>query len=265
MTIAITGSTSNLGLYLVKYFKTKRKKVIEINRKQNNFDLRNIKTYDFKNDKVKVLIHLAHSYSKNGYNINFQGSKKLFLNARKNNINKIIFISSISAHKKALSQYGKTKFRIENFCLKNDIIIIRPGLIFGYKIDKKLKMMKNILKYLPIIPYFRNSKKFLYSVHMDELVKNIYKIIISKKKIGNYNIFSDKKIYFEDLINTVSVNKIKLNFPYIFWYFIFISISKIIYFKSVDSFLGILGNRVNYNNNKEKNIFTKTNLLKKKF
>ena len=91
MTIAITGSTSNLGLYLVKYFKTKRKKVIEINRKQNTFDLRNIKTYDFKNDKVKVLIHLAHSYSKNGYNINFQGSKKLFLNARKNNINKIIF------------------------------------------------------------------------------------------------------------------------------------------------------------------------------
>ena len=182
MTIAITGSTSNLGLYLVKYFKAKRKKVIEINRKQNTFDLRNIKTYDFKNDKVKVLIHLAHSYSKNGYNINFQGSKKLFLNARKNNINKIIFISSISAHKKALSQYGKTKFRIENFCLKNNIIVIRPGLIFGYKIDKKLNLMKNILKYLPIIPYFRNSKKFLYSVHMDELVKNIYKITISKKK-----------------------------------------------------------------------------------
>ena len=100
---------------------------------------------------------------------------------------------------------------------------------------------------------------------MDELVKNIYKIAISKKKIGNYNIFSNKKIYFEDLINTLSVNKIKLNFPYIFWYFIFILISKITYFKSVDSFLGILGNRVNYSNKKEKNIFTKKNLLKKKF
>lgn len=260
MNIGITGSTSNLAIYINKYFKSKKIKIIKINK--NEFNLEKTKKYNFKKKKIKVLIHLSHSYKGNGLKINYEGSKRLFSSAKKNNVKKIIFISSISSHKNALSQYGKTKFKIENYCKKNKIIIIRPGLIYGFKKDKKIQLMENIVKFFPIIPYFKNNKKFLYSVHIGELVKNIYKIAISKKTKNNYNIFSKKKIYFEDLINLNYHKKVKVLLPYFLWHITFILISKILYLKSIDSFLGILGNRIKYENHEEKLILTKRNLIK---
>ena len=264
MTIAITGSTSNLGVYLVKFLKSKKKRIIEINRKNDNFFLENSHTYNFKGKKISTLIHLAHTYTANGFNVNFEGSKKLFIKARKNNVKKIIFISSISAHIKSLSDYGKTKYKIEKFCLKNKIIILRPGIIFGGGIDKKLSLMSSLLRYFPIIPCFNNKNKFLYSVHINDLIKVIFKNIKSSKLIGNYNVFSNHKIYLKNLIDLTANKKIKIYLPYQFFYIFFTLISKILYLKSVDSFLGILGNRINYNHPDEKNIFTNKNIQKNK-
>ncbi len=258
MTIGITGTTSIFGTYLVKFLISKKKKIIKINRKDNNFHLEKSEKFTFNGKKIKTLIHLAHSYKSNGCETNLNGTKKLFINAKKNNVKKIIFISSISAHKDALSKYGKTKYKIEKFCIKNKIIIIRPGLIFGYKTDKKIQLMGKIIKYLPIIPYFKNKNKYLYAVNINELVEIIYEVVKSKKTTGNYNIFSKNKIYFIDFLNLFNNNnKTKIQIPYFVFYIFFIAISKIIYLKSVDSFLGILGNKVNYTDPKQKNIFTK--------
>ena len=39
----------------------------------------------------------------------------------------------MSAHKNNLSRYGKSKFEIEKFCVKEKILIIRPHYIFEEK------------------------------------------------------------------------------------------------------------------------------------
>jgi|TARA_B100000929_G_scaffold187004_1_gene148012 nucleoside-diphosphate-sugar epimerase len=261
MKIAITGSTSMFGTYLSKFFKKKREKVLNINRKKK-FLLENTKTFNFKNKNVDVLIHLAHSYKANGRKVNYEGTKKLFSNAKKNKIKKIIFISTISSHKNALSEYGKTKYKIEKHCLKNGITFIRPGFIFGHKkMDKKLILMSKIMSFLPIIPYFENKKLFLYSVHIEELSNLIYKIILKNNNSKTYNIFSKRKIFFRDWINLNKNSKIKIKLPFIFFFIFFVIISKFIYLKSVDSFLGLLKTRVDYSNPNERNIFTKKNII----
>ena len=148
--------------------------------------------------------------------------------------------------------------------MKNQIIILRPGIIFGGGIDKKLSLMTNLLHYFPIVPCFNNKSKFLYSVHINDLIKVIFKTIKSSKLIGNYNVFSNHKIYLKNFIDLTTNKKIKIYIPYLFFYIFFNLISKILYLKSVDSFLGILGNRINYDNPNEKNIFTNKNILKNK-
>ena len=56
------------------------------------------------------------------------------INQHKRNKNKrIIYISSMSAHKNNQSRYGKSKFEIEKFCIKEKILIIRPVIFFGEK------------------------------------------------------------------------------------------------------------------------------------
>ena len=260
MKIAITGSNSNLGKFLSSYLKKKKIKLILINRNKN-YSLLNKDTFNFNNKKIDILIHLAHNYSKNSKVINYSGSVKLFDKARKQNIKKIIFISSLSSHKKAISIYGNTKYLIEKYCKKNNITIIRPGIIFGNKIDKKIALLFYIMKFFPIIPYFKSNKNYLYAVHIKELTENIYKIINQKDIARTYNIFCNQKIYFEDLINIKFKYKLKIRLPFKIFYILFSFLSKIIYLKSIDSFLGLLSNRKKFKHSKEYNIFTKKKFI----
>ncbi len=266
MNIAITGGNSNFGNYLFNYLK-KKNKVYLLGRNNCHifYDLKKKNNYNFlKKNKIKILIHLAHEYSSNSKNVNFNGSKELFKNI---NVAKtrIIFMSSYSSHKSALSIYGKTKYLIERIIPKKNSIIIRPGLIFGYKIDKKIILFRKIIRYMPIIPYFVNDKKFLYAVNIRELCLEIDKIIKKKKLRKNiYNIYCKEKVFLKDLINLMNFKKkIYMKIPYFLISLPIIMLSKIIYLKSVDSFLGLIGSKQNNNYYNENIILTKKSLKKK--
>lgn len=267
MNIAITGGNSNLGNYLFNYLK-KKNKIFLLGRRNCHifYDLKKKFNFNFfKKNKIKLLIHLAHEYSFNIKKVNVNGSIDLFKNIDTKKT-RIIFISSYSSHKSALSIYGKTKYIIEKNIPKKNSIIIRPGLIFSHKIDKKIILFRKIIKYIPIVPYFLNNKKFLYSVDIQELCLEITKII-NRKKIEKkiYNIYCKKKIFLIDLINLMNFKyKIYIKVPYCLIYFPLIVISKIIYLKSIDSFLGLLGNKISKKYNSEITILTKKSILDKK-
>jgi hypothetical protein len=59
-------------------------------------------------------------------------------------------------------------------------------------------------------------------------------------------------------------NKIYFQIPYCLIYFPIITLSKVIYLKSMDSFLGLIGNKQNENYYTENTILTKKSLLKEK-
>jgi NADH dehydrogenase len=267
MNIAITGGNSNLGNYLFNYLK-KSNKVFLLGRKNCHifYDLKKKFNYNFiKKNKIKTLIHLAHEYSSNSRNINLNGSINLFKNIDTAKT-RIIYMSSYSSHRSALSIYGKTKYDIEKIIPKKNSIIIRPGLIFGYKIDKKIILFRKIIIHIPIIPYFVNKKKFLYSVHIKELCLEINKIIKKKRiKKNIYNIYCKEKIFLKDFIDLMNFKKkIYLKIPYCLIYFPIIMLSRVIYLKSIDSFLGLMGNKQNENYYTENTILTKKSLLKEK-
>lgn len=194
MKVAITGSNSNFGKFLSNFFVSKNIKIIRINKK-NNFFLEHAEKFKIKDKKIDILIHLAHSYNSKSYEINYNGTIELFKNAKRKNIKNLFFISSISSMPNSLSLYGKTKFRIEQYCLKNDITIIRPGLIFGDIVDKKLNLLSSIIKFLPFLIYFHHPKKYIHFVFIDELIEVIYKIISKKKKNIRFLTFILKKKY----------------------------------------------------------------------
>jgi NADH dehydrogenase len=267
MNIAITGGNSNLGKCLFNYLK-KKNKVFLLGRRNCHifYDLKKKFSCNFfEKNKIKTLIHLAHEYSFNSKNVNVNGSIDLFKNIDTKKT-RIIFISSYSSHKSALSIYGKTKYIIEKNIPKKNSIIIRPGLIFGHKIDKKIILFRKIIKYIPIVPYFLNNKKFLYSVDIQELCLEITKII-NRKKIEKkiYSIYCKEKIFFKDLINLMNFRyKIYIKVPYYLIYFPLIIISKVIYLKSIDSFLGLVGNKKSENYDNGITILTKKSILDKK-
>ena len=99
-----------------------------------------------------------------------------------------------------------------------------------------------------------------------ELCLEINKIIQKKKiKKNIYNIYCKEKIFLKDLINLMNFkNKIFFKIPYCLIYFPIIILSKVIYLKSIDSFLGLIGNKQKDNYYTENTILTKKSLLEEK-
>ena len=64
----------------------------------------------------------------------------------------------MSAHKNNLSRYGKSKFEIEKFCVKEKILIIRPGYIFGGKKNFKHKKIVKVLNFFPFFQFIKIIK-----------------------------------------------------------------------------------------------------------
>ena len=264
MKIIITGTNSYFGNSLSKFFLKKKMILKKINRSKNFNIKENIFNYSKYIKNFDYFIYLAHDYSKLSTQSNIKILKKIIQLKKKRNIKNIIYISSMSAYKFNESRYGKSKFEIEKFCVDQGIIIIRPGLIFGGKKKSNLDKMLNILRFFPILPIYKNRKNYIYSVSINELNNAILRILI--KKEGNYkiyNIFSKKKIYFDELIKKLTKNKkIYININYKVFLFLIRILNIILSIKSIDSILSFMTSKKKFDGSlKEKNILTQKYLI----
>ena len=118
----ITGSGSNLGKELIKFFKKKNWHVIELSSNSKNknylFNLNNVNKLKINSIyNADLLIHCAYDFKLKDWNdilrINVKGTLDFFKICKICNVKKIIHISSLSSYEKTHSLYGMAKFLIE--------------------------------------------------------------------------------------------------------------------------------------------------------
>ena len=211
-TILITGSSGFISEKLSQYLKNKNYKVFCTSRVKNDifyFDLKNENNTKHTIPKFDILIHLAYFkgrsyYEEKKYNLN--GSKNIFLIAKKNNA-KIIFISSQSANSNSYSNYGKIKYELECIAADFDSYIIRPGLI--YDKDTNMGIFGKIEKIVEMFPFIfvpTGLNKTINLCKSDTFLNFINNIVVnepnSDKKI--INLFENENYNLEDLVNYIS-------------------------------------------------------------
>lgn len=261
----ITGSNGYLGSYLEKFFKKKNWKVYGTTSNKALLHKKKLIFFDLASQSFEktnllkncdLLIHCAYDLNTRNINesnkVNYQGSKFLFSLAKKNNVKKIINISTLSSFIGAKSIYGKTKFLIEKFAIKNNITTIKPGLLYGYK-SRMFDKIKKIALSSPIIPIIGNGKFKIHLSHYQDLSNLIYKISLSKSnKVKIFYAATKEYIYFIDLIKHFSPNNLCIKIP-LFYFKILLHISnslKLTKF-NIDNLEGL----INYNNNMQFNKF----------
>jgi len=117
-----------------------------------------------------------------------------------------IYISSYSANNYASSRYGKTKYEIEQFFIKNNAYSISPGLIIGDGgIYKKIEKMVLVLPIVGI-PTIPNANNLLPIINITDVCLCIQKIIenenyYKKKSIIIY----EKMISLKELASNIAV------------------------------------------------------------
>lgn len=97
----------------------------------------------------------------------------------------------MSSHKDCKSLYGRTKFEIEKkLLLHDDVLIIRPGLLYDYDFNLGLfsKMLQLAIK-LPILPLIDNGSQPQYTTHTEDISSFLLDVINNNDPLELSNIY----------------------------------------------------------------------------
>jgi len=203
-TIAITGANGYLGNFFLNHFiqldwrvkaftsssfKQKIKEVTYINYSLN----KELRVKDF--DNVDYVIHAAYirfDINKKADDINYRGTEALVMLCDELDI-PIIYLSSFSAHDKAISHYGTSKMKCERlFDLKRHIIL-KIGFIIGQNgiLGEMIQQMKSY-NFFPLVGGSEDLCKTIESV-------------ISNKISGTFNISHEEVVSMREFYKTLAI------------------------------------------------------------
>ena len=182
LVFAITGANGQIGAFLVETLRAQGHVVYELVRAAEKAkDKTYYQLFDLtKPEKmpslkaVDVLIHTACFFDtthKAYESINVAGTQALFKQAKSDQVKYAIFISTLSAYSEARSLYGRTKYHLEQWLLKEhqNTVVIRPGLVFHIPLQGITSAMDRFVQRYPIVPLIGNGKQLLYPCLLEDL------------------------------------------------------------------------------------------------
>lgn len=227
MKVAITGSSGFIGSELVKYLLNRDYKIILMQRKNpaqlsNNteyvhFDLSN--PIFPENTTPDVLIHCAviakSKKNPDAYIQNISSTLKIRDYCRRNHIH-FIFLSTMSAHENAISEYGKHKFELEKYLDENKDTILKAGLVIGQS-GGLFNNIRKTIEHTRIIPLVNGGNQPLQTLDVNELCALIEKVLKEKIK-GKFTVASSQIVslkQFYEMIAKAQGKEVKyISLPY---------------------------------------------------
>jgi NADH dehydrogenase len=180
MKIAVTGPTGYIGSHFIEMARAKGHEIIFLSREQHHaspkcwipYDLNNSTPPQLPSD-VKIILHLAFQV---GNSKNDLESARHILAAGKNVNARVIFLSSQTASKESITDYGRTKWEIEQLFNESENIIVRPGLVYGGNPKGLFSNLLDMLQNQKYIPSFLPSPK-IQPIHIQDLCSCLIKTI----------------------------------------------------------------------------------------
>lgn len=227
-TIAITGANGFLGSQLVHYFASKGWRVVGLVRNPQNHPKQQhveFRAYDITKpvdssalSGVDYLVHTAyvrHSRQQpDAMKTNINGAKSLLEVSRKAGVKKNIFISSMSAHERAESIYGRQKLAIEKLFSHKSDASLRCGLIIGN--GGIVKQMVDFMRSKHAVPLIGGGKQPLQSVSVVDLCRVVERCIERDVHgvltIANPEVFTYREFY-EAIARTFNIKVVFIPIP----------------------------------------------------
>ena len=221
-TIAITGGNGFIGGALVAYFSALGWNVRSLERREDitttgnitrlPFDLAQAGNFDCTN--IDVLIHTAYQPilgKSSDANINVEATKILAEITKRAGV-KVVFLSTLSAHKDAESIYGKTKLEMEGMFDAKNNLILRLGLVLG-KGGGLFGRISQIIEKSSIVPLIGGNKP-IQTISLDNICR-IIEVGICTEICGIYDIAHPQVITLKTLYAEIahSANRSPIFFP----------------------------------------------------
>ena len=173
MKVAITGSSSGIGVFLSLKLSSSGHEVIALGGRDSHvWKLGE----EFPSQiEADALIHLAHDRTMT-LEENILNSEKLAKSFKGFGI----FLSSISAHSEAYSIYGKSKYQSEEFFTSKGGAVLRAGVVYGKDVGGIYPTLQNIVNSFFILAVPFSGQPRLFTTHIEDLSAEIEMVLISK-------------------------------------------------------------------------------------
>lgn len=120
---------------------------------------------------ISCLIHAAwdlrETDPRRAWERNVDGSKRVVAAALDAGVNRVIFVSSMSAYFGTRQDYGLMKLAVERTVLEAGQVVVRPGLVYGPESGGMALTLAKLAR-LPVIPVFRGAQQF--TLHLDDFL-----------------------------------------------------------------------------------------------
>jgi len=193
---AVTGTTGYVGSRISEYLAGHGWTVFEFARRPSHhspqgsihvpFQLESpVEPAIFQVNGIRVLIHCAYDFQlvkwDEIHRVNVDGSIRLLQAAHEAGVDKIIFISSISAFEGCRSLYGKAKLEIEKVAADFGACIIRPGLVHGSRPSTGMfGSLQRAAAKSALIPLIGSGQYMQYLIHEEDLCEFVLKISLAE-------------------------------------------------------------------------------------
>jgi len=130
-------------------------------------------TAELRSRNVKTLVHSAwdftHPKAAANWQCNVEGSRRLIAASQAAGVQRLVFISTISAFEGARSEYGKSKLAVEQMVLAAGGTVIRPGLVWGERSGGMFGSLRQQTNKGGIVPIIGDGRYPQYLIHEDDL------------------------------------------------------------------------------------------------
>ena len=140
---------------------------------------------------VDLVIHCAHDFSKNSQDRNINGTIEIFRAARMEGVKQQVFLGSYSAHQGCETEYGLTKWKLENYFKDEGELVLKPGLIVG-RGGLFLKIFK-LMRLLPILPLIDSGRGLIPILGATDLL-NALQLLVQKNKKGIVRLYHSERV-----------------------------------------------------------------------
>ena len=189
MKIAITGATGFIGSHLTRHFVSQGWEVVGLCRRPPDGEQHpgvEFVPYDLEKPVPEEaltgcagLIHCAHvlhsARQPDADQLNIEGSRQLFGAAERAGVEKILYLSSLSAHPKVQSHYARSKLEVESLLNPERDLILRLGLVLGP--GGFAARLLAVLARTRIVPLVDTGRQPVYVIHIEDLCEVVESLI----------------------------------------------------------------------------------------
>jgi len=149
---------------------------------------------------LDAIIHAAHDFGDQSAERNIAGAQSICRQGELAAVRKQIFLSSYSARPDACAVYGRVKYTLETFFLRQGHTIVRPGLVIGNG-GMFGRNLRTVLA-SPVIPLLDNGADRIPVIALRDFLQAM-QVILDSAPAGAYGLFNPELVSMRQLMETV--------------------------------------------------------------